>query len=130
MKRKEEIENDLWFANQLEAIRQMESPRKVDVTDAVMKQLECRQLLASQPQQKKRTWLKVSSGAAAAGVAAAIVFAVGLSENGAKAETTQTVDRHELSTRIADVYEYCNDYADPEYDDEAAYYDNPIYDFI
>ena len=123
---KKEIENDLWLADQLEAIRQMECPHNVDVTDAVMQRIN-----NIQPLTKKSNHhyaLKVATTAAAACIAGAILIISHINQTPLHAATT--IETQDLSIRMLDIYDYCNDYADPDFEENATYTDNPITELI
>ena len=111
---------------QLEAIRQLKPDHTPDVVDAVM------QRIATMPQpmalpQHKRSALRIVSGLAAACLVGAVVVTFVLTQSqGAQAANVNT----EMSNRIYDIYQYNYNYANEENIEDAAYFDNPITDFI
>lgn len=121
---------DLWLESQKEAIRALKPGHKVDVTDAVMQRIATMPIPTSMDgngatqikiHSRKSTILKFAAAACVVGViATAAVFI-----NNNSSPITASSD---LSARLYDVYEYCNDYEDYEYD--AAYYDNPVSYFL
>lgn len=124
---KKEIENDIWFANQLEAIRQMECPHTVDVTDTVMQSIEKAQSIAQK--NKRRLRLRIITTAAAACIAGAILVVSHLTQTSSLHAST-TIEVQGISNRVFDIYDYCNDYANSEYEESAAYNENLITDLI
>lgn len=123
---KKEIK-DPWFEQQLDAIRQMKPNHKPDVTDAVMQRIASLPQPMALPQPAKRRPLRIASGLAAACFAGAVVVTFVISHiNGAQAATTSP----EIGSRVFDIYQYYNDYAIDEDIESAAYYDNPITNFI
>ena len=117
--------HDLWLDNQKEAIRALQPNHKVDVVDAVMKSI------SDIPLSKSRTILIGGKRAiqwAAAACVIGIVVTTGLFLRPSSAAAAPVSS--ETSMRLLDVYEYCNDYADPEYEESAAYNDNPVVDFL
>ncbi|MBQ1408262.1 MAG: hypothetical protein IIY87_00705 [Bacteroidales bacterium] len=117
--------HDLWLDNQKEAIRALRPNHKVDVVDAVMKSIP------DKPLPNYKTAVIGGRRAihwAAAACVLGIVVTTGLLLRPSSAAAAPV--SNELSIRLYDVYEYCNDYADPEYVESAAYYDNPVVDFL
>ncbi len=127
MNRKKEIENDLWLASQLERIRDIQTPRPVDVTDAVMERIATLPTPMGQPVLQKKTGRRIATAAAAACVAGAVIVTALLSRNDLQAATPVQQD---ISYRIYEIYDYCHDYADEESIESAAYFDNPITELI
>ncbi len=125
--KKNEIENDLWFASQLKQIRDIQTPRPVDVTDAVMERIaQLPTPMGAPVPQKKNGWRIASIAIAACFVGAVTVTAL-LSRNELQAATPAQQD---FSNRFFEIYDYCNDYANDETIEDAAYYDNPITQLI
>lgn len=118
--------NDIWFEQQLEAIRQMKPARMPDVTNVVMQHIATLPQPMALPKRQSRINLKVANGLIAACFVGIAVTTFAITHNGAQAATTHP----DLSNRFFDVYEYCNDYANEENIESPAYYDNPITDFI
>ena len=58
-----------------------------------------------------------------AGIVASSVFFVNRSVSPVSSSS-------DLTARLIDVYEYCNDYDDVDYEEEDAYYDNPVTYFL
>ena len=117
--------HDLWLDSQKEAIRALQPDHKVDVVDAVMKSI------SEMPAHKTRRLViggKRAMHWAAAACVMGIVVTTGLLLRPSSAAAAPV--SNELSIRLYDVYEYCNDYADPEYEESAAYYDNPVVDLL
>ncbi len=129
MNYRKEIENDIWFAGQLEALRQMETPHEVDVCDAVMKQIAKKPLMVPVTINKKRKNLRLAGAASVIGIVAVAATLFSISNNKLQAATTAAYNTS-LSDRCCDVYDYCNGYGDEESLENAAFYDNPITDFI
>lgn len=125
-KRKKEMDNDLWFARQMEVLRQMASPIRPDVADAVMQQVRTMPIPMALPEAPHRSKMKVFSGVAAACVAIVVLFTA-IFDDDAKAASPAHED---FNTRLLDVYNYCNDYASEEAIECAAYNDNPISDYF
>lgn len=123
---RKEIENDLWFAAQVEQLRQMTPPHKVDVTDAVMQQLPAQPPASALRQPLRRKPMRVA-GIAAACFAGIVAVNVIFSRNDVQAATPK---HDEFTTRLSNVYEYCNNYADNDLVDKAAYYDNPVTELL
>lgn len=117
---RKEIENDLWFASQMEILRQMEPNRHVDVTDAVMEKVQ--QLPATKVQPYRQRIWAIASGAVAACLVGVIITTSILSHNKLRVSN----DNQDLYARFYEVYEYCNDYADEESIEDASYYENPV----
>ncbi len=117
---------DIWFEQQLEAIRQMKPAHTPDVTDAVMQRIASMPQPMALPKRKSRINLKVANGLVAACFVGIVVTTFAITHTGAQAATTHP----DLSNRFFDVYEYCNDYANEESIESPAYYDNPVTDFI
>lgn len=126
MDRKKEIENDLWLASQLQTIRDMKCPQKVDVCQSVMQRIaDCPILKAVTV--SKRHYGRIATIAAAACFAIAVGVTAFLTRNQLQAATAAQQD---LTNRFFEVYDYCHDYANDETIEDAAYYDNPITQFI
>ena len=70
--------------------------------------------------------LVVVNGLVAACFVGIVVTTFLVTRNGAQAATPHP----DLSNRFYDVYSYCNDYANDESDESAAYYDNPVTNFF
>lgn len=110
----------------LESIRQLKPASTTDVTDAVM------QRIASMPQTvklqptRRPTMRFVSSLAAACFAGIAVVTFVISHKQGAQAANISP----EMPTRLYDIYQYCNNYADEESIENAAFYENPMSDFF
>ena len=110
----------------LESIRQLKPASTTDVTDAVM------QRIASMPQTvklqptRRPTMRFVSSLAAACFASIAVVTFVISHKQGAQAANISP----EMPTRLYDIYQYCNNYADEESIENAAFYENPMTDFF
>ena len=122
--RKDQI--DTQFERQLDAIRDIELEKTPDVVDAVMQRVNAMPALVPVP--RRRHVISIVSSAVAACFVIAVVstYAISLFKyNNVQAATPS----HDLSYRFFDVYEYCNDYADQESVESAAYYDNPVIDF-
>lgn len=125
-KTREKIENDLWLANQLEALRQIEPPHTVDVTDAVMKRIDNIQPMASSD--NRHNWWKAVNTAVAACITGAILVLANLNNEPLHAATTMETPK--LSLRMMDIYDYCHDYADPSEMESASFNDNPLTEII
>lgn len=110
----------------LEAIRLLKADHTPDVCDSVMRRIATMpQPMASQ--HSKRRPLRIVSSLAAACFAGAVFVTFIISHReGAMAANVSP----EMPNRLYDIYQYCNDYADDENIESAAYYDNPITDFI
>lgn len=117
---------DIWFEQQLEAIRQMKPAHTPDVTDAVMQRIASMPQPMALPKRQSRINLKLANGLVAACFLGIVVATFAITHNGAQAATTQS----ELSNRFFDVYNYCENYADEESIESPAYYDNPVTDFL
>lgn len=121
---------DLWLESQKEAIRALKPDHKVDVTDAVMKQIASMPVPKPMPEigRGRRVVLWVAAACVAGIVASAAIF---INHNASPVSTS-----NDFSARLLDIYEYCNDYTDGdsemdyEYEDEAAYNDNPVAYFL
>lgn len=115
---------DLWLESQKEAIRALKPDHKVDVTEAVM------QRVASMPVPKAVPFVgmgrKVMLWAAAACVAG-IVATSAFFVNRTVSPVSSSSD---LTARLIDVYEYCNDFDEVDYYEDDAYYDNPVTYFL
>jgi len=109
---------DLWLESQKEAIQALKPDHKVDVTDAVMQRIATMPVPKPMPSVGIRR--KVILWAAAACVAGIVASAAIFIRHNASPIATS----NDFTAQIYDVYDYCNDYDD--YDDEAAYYDNPV----
>ncbi|MBP5189386.1 MAG: hypothetical protein J6031_00530 [Bacteroidales bacterium] len=109
----------------LEAIRMLKADHTPDVTDAVMQRISNMQPLAVQ--EPKRRPLRIVSGLAAACFAGIVVVTFIISHrDGVQAANISP----EMPSRLFDIYQYCSDYGEEESIESAAYYDNPITDFI
>ena len=117
---------DIWFEQQLEAIRQMKPAHTPDVTDAVMQRIATMPQPMALPKRQSRINLKVANGLVAACFVGIAVATFAITHNGAQAATTHP----DLNNRFFDIYDYCDDYANEENIESPAYYDNPITDFI
>lgn len=126
MDRKEAIANDLWLESQLEQIRQIEAPVKVDVTDAVMEQIGHIQLLVPKQPQHKRMGRTATIAAAACFMAAVVVTAV-VTRSDAQAAS---VEQNDFSNRLNDLYNYFDDYTYGEAVENAALYENSTIDIL
>ena len=126
MDRKEAIANDLWLESQLEQIRQIEAPVKVDVTDAVMEQIGHTQLLVSKQPQHKRMGRTATIAAAACFMAAVVVTAV-VTRSDAQAAS---VEQNDFSNRLNDLYNYFDDYTYGEAVENAVLYENSTIDIL
>ena len=122
-----ELSNDIWFNNQVEAIRQMEAPNVPDVSADVMQRISGLPQPMALPETKKHKGFKIASSVAAACIAGVVVLAYSISHTDAKASTTSP---SELSQRLFDVYEYCDNYGEDYETEDAAYYDNPMADLF
>ena len=111
-------EPELWFESQKEAIRALRPDHKVDVVEAVMKQIASMPVSKTVPLIGRR---RVVQWAAAACVAAVVVSTAFFLRPDAVAANVQSA---EIAASLMDVYGYCNDYEGC--DDEAAYYENPV----
>ena len=120
----EKKSTDLWFEQQLEALRQIKPDHTPDVTDAVMRRIAS----MAQPQAAKRRPLRIVSSLAAACFAGAAIVTLVISrfDEGARAANIST----DMGNRVFEIYQYCNDYACEENIESPAYYDNPLADFI
>lgn len=123
MNRKNDIDNDIWLQRQAEEIRQIHAPHVPDVTDAVMRRIEAMPL----PVSKRRVNMKVVQSLIAACFVAAVIVTILVPRNGVSAANPMQSDAAQM---FFDVYEFCDSYADEEYEEDAALYDNPITDFI
>lgn len=115
---------DLWLERQRDALSRIElAPEHTpDVCDKVMDAIsKLPQPMALPP--KRVNWWKIVNSAVAACLVAAVVVTISISGSGVKAATPTQED---LSTRFVEVYNYCNDYADEESIESAAYNDNPV----
>lgn len=117
---------DLWLESQKEAIRAIKPGHKVDVTDAVMQRIADMPLPQKEPQHltirnTKSTIVKLAAAACIVGIVA--TAALFIRHNSSPIATSS-----DLSARLYDLYEYCSDYEDSDY--EAAYYDNPVSYFL
>lgn len=126
MDRKEAIANDLWLESQLEQIRQIEAPVKVDVTDAVMEQIGHTQLLVPKQPQHKRMGRTATIAAAACFMAAVVVTAV-VTRSDAQAAS---VEQNDFSNRLNDLYNYFDDYTYGEAVENAVLYENSTIDIL
>ncbi len=129
MDKKKDIETDLWFAQQMEILSQMEYKGEIDVVDDVMKQIEHIPLSATKrkPTKPSLRRMAVITGAAAACLAAVLLVRSafpGRQINAGK----QTVK--ELSSGIFEIFNYCQSYTDTEILDEASYNENPFTDLL
>lgn len=124
--RKDKESTEKWFEEQLDAIRQLKPAETPDVTDAVMQRIAGMPKIVAMPQRNKRIPLKITSGIAAACLIGIVVTTALSGGESAQAATVNP----EMANRFYDIYSYCNDYADEEADETAAYYDNPITNFI
>ena len=124
--KKDNDSTDKWFEQQLDAIRQLKPDHTPDVTDAVMRRIADMPKIVALPQRRKGLTLKITSGIAAACLIGIVVTTALSGGESVQAATTN----HEMANRFYDIYSYCNDYADEEEAETAAYYDNPITNFI
>ncbi|MBQ6956483.1 MAG: hypothetical protein IJP80_07710 [Bacteroidales bacterium] len=115
---------DLWFESQKEAIRALRPDHKVDVTQAVMQQIETMAIPKALPVVGKGRWV-IRMAAAACFVGIIVSASLFL-----RTKTSPVTTSSDLSACLLDIYEFCNDYADPDADDEAAMYDNPVSYFL
>lgn len=111
----------------LDAISQLRPSHTPDVTDSVM------QRIASMPQPtattpSHRLSMRLVSALAAACFAGIVVVTFIISHNNSNVQAANISP--EMPNRLYDIYNYCHDYADDETIESAAYYDNPITDFI
>ncbi len=130
MRIKKNIESDPIFEQHLEAIRGIELKHTPDVVDAVMGCINDMPQPMGRSVARKHSVFYIASSAVAACFALAVVvtFVIGqFHENQAQAATTTHGD---LSLQFFEVYEYCNDYADPEADETTSYNDNPVSDLL
>lgn len=115
---------DLWLESQKEAIRALKPDHKVDVTEAVMQRVATMPLPKATPVvgigRRVALW---AAAACVAGIVASSVFFVNRSVSSVSSSS-------DLTARLIDVYEYCNDYDDVDYEEEDAYYDNPVTYFL
>ena len=115
---------DLWLESQKEAIRALKPDHKVDVTEAVMQRVATMPLPKATPVvgigRRVALW---AAAACVAGIVASSVFFVNRSVSPVSSSS-------DLTARLIDVYEYCNDYDDVDYEEEDAYYDNPVTYFL
>lgn len=124
----EKKSTDLWFEQQIEAIRQIKPDHTPDVTDAVMRRIASMPQPMALPQTAKRRPLRIVSSLAAACFAGAAIVTLVISrfDGSARAANIST----DMGTRVFEIYQYCNDYACEENIESPAYYDNPLADFI
>ena len=113
---------DIWFEQQLEAIRQLKPKQTPDVTDAVMQRIASMPQPMALPKRHSHINTRLANGLVAACFVGIVVTTFLVTRNGAQAATPHP----DLSNRFYDVYSYCNDYANDESDESAAYYDNPV----
>ncbi len=113
---------DIWFEQQLEAIRQLKPKQTPDVTDAVMQRIASMPQPMALPKRQSRINPRLANGLVAACFVGIVVTTFLISHNGAQAATPNS----DLSNRFFDVYNYCNDYANEESIESAAYFDNPV----
>ena len=121
MTRRNEIENDIWFAEQRESINRISLNREVDVTDAVMQRIAKLQPMAVSANKWRHIGIKAASIVAAACVVIGFVFIFSTPGNAAIAPTNSAV----LVSGIDEVYSY--------FDGEEADYsvfDDPITSLI
>jgi len=111
-------ETDLWLQSQIEGIRGIEYPKGIDVCDAVMEKINTQ----PQPMALKRRNRRVTSAVIAACLTGLVVATVLVKRPSEQASATNP----ELAYRFYDVYKYCNNYADEEESDDAAFYENPV----
>ena len=111
---------------ELEAIRQLKPDHTPDVVDSVMKRIATMPQPMALPQHKRST-MRIISGLAAACLAGIVIVTFVISHiQGVQAANVNSDIYH----RVLDIYQYNNDYANDEAIEDAAYYDNPITDFI
>ncbi|MBP5327275.1 MAG: hypothetical protein J6Y98_05125 [Bacteroidales bacterium] len=115
---------DLWLERQRDALSRIElAPEHTpDVCDKVMDAIAKMPQPMALPPKQKNHWRIVGSAVAAC-LVAAVVVTISVSGSGVQAATPTQED---LSARFIEVYDYCNDYADEESIESAAYYDNPV----
>lgn len=123
-------QRDLWLESQKDAIRALKPDHKVDVTEAVM------QRVASMPTPKaapaigiRRNVVKWVAAACVGGIA----FTAGMAVTSTllfRPDAPATTASVDIASHLIDVYDYCNDYADPDAEDEASFYDNPVTYFL
>ena len=117
---------DIWFEQQLEAIRQLKPKQTPDVTDAVMQRIASMPQPMALPKRHSRINTRLANGLVAACFVGIVVPTFLVTRTGAQAATPPPAP----SNRFYDVYSYCNDYANDESDESAAYYDNPVTNFF
>ncbi len=123
MSHRKEIENDIWFANQVEALRQMTPPHEVDVTDAVMKSIAHLQPLAPTRTKRSSKSIKITSSVAAICAAIILVFILLPSQKTEMSRSSSPT----LSTLIDEIYGFC---MNNDSGDDAVFLDNPVINFI
>lgn len=114
---------DLWLESQREAIQNLRPDHKVDVTDAVMEKISAMPMPLPIP--VVSPWKKVMKWAAAACLAGVVVTVAMFSHNEAVAASTA-----DLSSRVYEIYDYCNDYADPDMEEDSYYTENSVSEFL
>lgn len=125
MKRKDDIEKDLWFATEMEALSKIEPPHEVDVCDAVMERIAKQPTVVQFNTKRRRTGIITT--AAAACIAGLVLVRVATTGNDLQAATASMPS---LSTRISDVYDYYADYATDYAEETPSYQDNPMSQLI
>ena len=129
MQIKRNIETTSQLDSQLDAIRRINAPHSVDVVDSVMRQICQMPTLVEKTDTPRRRLVPFAGAAAAACLAAVIATLLMIPSDSSNLQAANT-PHNDVNLRFFDIYDYCNNYADPDMDESAAYYDNPVTDLF
>ena len=129
MNKRQAIENDLWFARQVATLGAMRYGGEVDVVERVMERIERGDVprmpvVMAMPRRRKT---KIATGVAAACLVGVVLVSSALRNEKVKAGKQKMKD---ISSGLADIYGFCQNYAEGDDVENDLFEDNPIMPFL